>query len=235
MKKRIVLTAILVILACALLYKIIPLTVNVNIDSPVMLSSLISISGGSAGPANVSATPVNSQSVTVQSAEKKKNSETKPSTDDKSKKSDSDSGIPSTKKEIVQKYTDVMNKFKAEKPGYTKKEYQSLPEEYRNFSSIINRFLGFANSYMISEDDEKAVVTRSAGSEEITKEIPICGSEKACILLDYDPELNSVKSATCEPVGDGTYKLTITLNDELNCEPTPADSLNPLSAHGCIM
>ena len=127
-----------------------------------------------------------------------------------------------------------MNKFKTQKPAYQKKEFQQLPEEYRNFSSVVNTLLKFAEGYMTKEDDDNALVVRDKGSAEITGEIPVYGIDKGCLLLDFDPNLTCVKSAKCDDLGNGTYKITMALNDEKNPEPTPADTGIPVSAHGCV-
>lgn len=132
--------------------------------------------------------------------------------------------------EIIDKYTFLVDKFKKEKPAYKKKEYQALPEEYRNFSSAVNSVLGLAANYMVSEEDCEELV-REAGSEEILNDMPIHGAEKGCTLTDYD----AVSWAKCEDLGNGTYKISFSLKEEYNAEPTPADTLVPVSAHGAVM
>lgn len=132
--------------------------------------------------------------------------------------------------EIIDKYTFLVDKFKKEKPAYKKKEYQALPEEYRNFSSAVNSVLGLAANYMVSEEDCEELL-RDKGSEDILNDMPIHGSEKGCALTDYD----AVNWAKCEDLGDGTYKISFSLKEEYNAEPTPADTLVPVSAHGAVM
>lgn len=132
--------------------------------------------------------------------------------------------------EIIDKYTFLVDKFKKEKPAYKKKEYQALPEEYRNFSSAVNSVLGLAANYMVSEEDCEELL-RDKGSEDILNDMPIHGSEKGCALTDYD----AVDWAKCEDLGDGTYKISFSLKEEYNAEPTPADTLVPVSAHGAVM
>ena len=51
------------------------------------------------------------------------------------------------------------------------------------------------------------------------------------MLTDYD----AVEWAKCEDNGDGTYKISFSLKEEVNAEPTPADTLVPPSAHGAVM
>lgn len=143
--------------------------------------------------------------------------------------SDKNAPLTSTK-EIIDKYTLLVDKFKKEKPAYKKKEYQALPEENRQFSSAINSILGIAANYMVTEDECEELV-RQAGAEEILYDVPIHGSEKGCALTDY----NAVEWAKCEDLGDGTYKISFSLKEEYNAEPTPADTLVAPSAHGGVM
>lgn len=145
-------------------------------------------------------------------------------------KAESNSDKPESVKEIIDQYTLLVDKFKEEKPAYTKKEYQALPEEYRNFSDVINKFLGIASNYMVTEEQAEELI-REKGAAEILTDVPIHNSEKGCALTDYD----AVEWAKCEDLGDGTYKITFSLKEEINAEPTPADTLVPLSAHGAVM
>ena len=142
---------------------------------------------------------------------------------------DKNAPLTSTK-EIIDKYTFLVDKFKQEKPAYKKKEYQALPEEYREFSSAINSVLGIAANYMVSEEECEELI-RQQGAEEILYDVPIHGAEKGCTLTDYD----AVLWAKCEDLGDGTYKISFSLKEEHNAEPTPADTLVAPSAHGGVM
>lgn len=139
-------------------------------------------------------------------------------------------GVLTSTEEIIDKYTLLVDKFKKEKPAYKKREYQALPEENREFSSAINFVLGIAENYMVSEDECEELV-RQPGAEEILYDIPVHGTEKGCTLTDY----NAVEWAKCEDLGDGTYKISFSLKEEYNAEPTPADTLVPPSAHGAVM
>lgn len=143
---------------------------------------------------------------------------------------ENDSNKPESTKEIIDQYTLLVDKFKQQKPAYKKKEYQALPVEYHNFSSTINKALDFASGYMVTEDEAEELV-RAAGAEEIINDMPIHGSEKGCALTDYD----AVSWAKCEDKGDGTYEISFSLKEEVNPEPTPADTLVPVSAHGAVM
>lgn len=141
-----------------------------------------------------------------------------------------ESDKPESTKEIIDQYTLLVDKFKQQKPAYKKKEYQALPVEYHNFSSIINKVLDVAAGYMTTED-EAEILIRDAGAEEILMDMPIHGAEKGCTLTNYD----AVEWAKCEDMGDGTYKISFSLKEEINAEPTPADTLVAPSAHGAVM
>ncbi|MBO5936949.1 MAG: hypothetical protein J6Q79_04960, partial [Clostridia bacterium] len=78
---------------------------------------------------------------------------------------------------------------------------------------------------------EAETLVRPAGAEEIFNDMPIHGSDKGCALTDYD----AVEWAKCEDKGDGTYEISFSLKEEVNPEPTPADTLVPVSAHGAVM
>ena len=98
----------------------------------------------------------------------------------------SSTDAPKTNEEIVKKYTELLNKMKQDQPGYTKKEYQALPQEYRNFSSAINSLLKFGEAYMTTEDNPDSLVTATKGEiytaedgttmPRINHELPICNT-----------------------------------------------------------
>ncbi len=137
---------------------------------------------------------------------------------------------PESTKEIIDKYTQLVNDFKTKKPAYKKKEFQALPEEYRNFGKGVNVILNIASNYMVSEEDCEELV-REAGYADIVWDMPVHNTEKGCVLTDYD----AVSWAKCEDMGDGTYKISFSLKEEINPQPTPADTLVPVSAHGAVM
>ncbi len=147
-----------------------------------------------------------------------------------SESAEKENKMPESTQEIIDQYTLLVDKFKQQKPAYKKKEYQALPVEYHNFSSIINKALDVAAGYMVTEDEAEELI-REAGAEEIINDMPIHGSEKGCALTNYD----AVSWAKCEDKGDGTYEISFSLKEEVNPEPTPADTLVPVSAHGAVM
>lgn len=138
--------------------------------------------------------------------------------------------MPESTKEIIDKYTQLVNDFKEKKPAYKKKEFQALPEEFRNFGTGVNIILNLASNYMVSEEDCEELV-RPAGFPDIVWDMPIHNTEKGCLLTDYD----AVSWAKCEDMGDGTYKISFSLKEEVSPQPTPADTLFPVSAHGAVM
>lgn len=139
-------------------------------------------------------------------------------------------GVLTDTKEIIDKYTLLVNKFKQEKPAYKKKEFQSLPEEFRDLGTAGNVVLDIAAGYMTTEDECEELV-RAAGCEDIKWDMPIHNSEVGCLLTNYD----AVSWAKCEDLGDGTYKISFSLKEEMNAEPTPGDTLVPQSVHGTVM
>lgn len=142
----------------------------------------------------------------------------------------SEKTMPESTKEIIDQYSQLVNDFKTKKPAYKKREFQALPEEYRNFGSGINFLLNIASNYMVSEEDCEELV-REAGFADIVWDMPVHNTEKGCVLTDYD----AVSWAKCEDMGDGTYKISFSLKEEVNPQPTPADTLVPVSAHGAVM
>lgn len=242
MKKKIFITALAIVLACFLVVQIFPneyeAILKVTYDNATQGSS-------SSVAANASASTPTSQPSQAQTTansgdsaateDKKDNKSDSSSSDKKDDKDNSkaDSGkMPQTAEEIVTKYGEVVKKFKQEKPAYTKKEYQELPEESRQFSnSLVNRLLGFADSYMTKEDSDKAIVVREKGYADIINEIPIYGMEEGCLLKDF----STVKNATCTDNGDGTYKLSFSLEDEKNPAPLAAGSKESTSYHGAVL
>ena len=215
---------------------------GVNIDATVShdgaLDAVLGVNAAANNSVSVSQQTTAPASVSQSTPEKAEPApESKPAADAPSASADA----PKTNEEIVKKYTEVLNKMKQDQPGYTKKEYQALPEEYRNFSSVVNSVLKFGEAYMTKEDSPNAVVTATKGEmytaedgttmPRINHELPICNTDKGSVLTDY----SCVKTASCTDNADGTRTLRFELNDEKNPEPTPADTCVPQSYHGAVM
>ena len=66
---------------------------------------------------------------------------------------------------------------------------------------------------MVTEEEAEELV-RANGAAEILNDVPIHNSEKGCVLTDYD----AVEWAKCEDLGDGTYKISFSLKEEINAE-----------------
>lgn len=238
MRKRIFLTIVCIVLACYVTTLVFPNEYNVNVNvegAPAASSNSTPVNGTSNNATTPDQTTTTAPSATPDSSTSDdKNDAQADSSQTDDKKDDSsdktDSGMPQTNEEIVKKYTELVNKMKAEQPGYKKKEYQALPEEYRNLGSLANTILDLVAGYMTTEDEcEEIVRDKNAGT--INDEMPIYGSDKACVLTDY----SAVSWAKCEDLGDGTYKISFSLNAEKNCEPTSPETLTPTCAHGAVM
>ena len=157
MAKRIIVTVIAVVLACFLIMKMYPVDYSINAKTNIDVSSLLFGSGNSQAQPQQPATPV--VTPTTEPAKPADPGDQKP-TENNNKEAEKADGIPQTTEEIINKYTDVMNKFKTSGAGYQKKEYQALPEEYRNFSSAVNIVLKFAEGYMTTEDNPNSLLSR---------------------------------------------------------------------------
>lgn len=128
------------------------------------------------------------------------------------------SGLPSTPADILNKYTQVMDKAKAEGPAHSKVEYQAIPKEKVNFGGgIFDRILPIASNFFTTEEDARAnPEIREKGNDMYW--FPPYRVTKGCMLTD----VSKIKSATCTELPDGNVKITIVLNDEINPEP-PAE------------
>ena len=144
--------------------------------------------------------------------------------------------VPSTKEEILAAYTAVMNQAKKDAPAYKKIEWQTLPDDANSRivsegSSVVNTALNLAqNNFMTSEEDTKAdPEIKEKGSS--MSSFPICNSKYGCLLTNT----SAIKSAKCEVLSNGNYKITIVLNDEKNPEPVKSeDATTAPSNHGGI-
>ena len=141
---------------------------------------------------------------------------------------------PSTKAEILAAYTAVMNKAKTDAPAYKKKEYQAIPKDKRDIQkgkTLISVMLNLAGFFM-KEEDKAEVETQNKGSDmkwfPVYKALPDKVKSPGCLLTNTD----AIKSAKCDPLANGNYKITIVLNDEMNPEPYKEGQLKATSNHG---
>ncbi len=220
MNKKSVFIVLLTLFACVIVVLALPTDVNVNVDGVLPAINTTPATAVVHNTATTSA-PVQNQPVAQAPANTESTPVGAPS---------ANNGDLTETKEIIDQYTLLVNKFKQEKPAYKKKEYQVLPEEYRNFGSAGNLIIEIASGYLTSEESCEELI-RSAGSEDIKWDMPIHNTDVGCVLTDY----SAVEWAKCEDVGDGTKKISFALKEEMNCEPTPADTLVPVSNHGAVM
>jgi len=102
----------------------------------------------------------------------------------------------------------VMNQAKTMKPGFTKKEWQVLPEEERKIGGAVKYLLPLAEMFMTKGDPE---VMAKGGD---MREFPIKKSSKGCLLTNT----GAIKSADCEKLPNGNWRITIVLKNEVNPE-----------------
>lgn len=125
-------------------------------------------------------------------------------------------GLPTANAEILAAYTAVMNKAKTDKPGFTKYMYQALPdsEKYKD-STTVKLLMGIVNRFMTTK--EKAMKNPeiyAKNNGDMIADFPVTESDKGCMLTDT----GAIKSASCEKLANGNYKITILLNNEVNAE-----------------
>lgn len=222
MNKSSIITVVVSIIVCLVVILALPTNVSVNVDDNVPAD-------GGVSPAVVQTTlpPVTAAASVAATAQ----SVTAPL---QQKVDENGAAVftptDMTKEEILDKYKMLVNKFKAERPAYKKKEFQALPEEYRQFGTAVNLILELASGYMVTEEECEELV-RPAGTEDIRWDMPIHNSDVACVLTDY----SCVEKASCTDMGNGLYEISFSLLEEANAEPTPGDTLIPVSNHGTVM
>lgn len=140
-----------------------------------------------------------------------------------------DSALPTDAAAILTKYTEIMNKAKAEAPAFSKVEYQVIPPEKAQFEGkVFNTLLPLLGNFFKDEETARANPEAKAKGESM-EWFPIYHNEKGCLLTDA----SKIKSATCTEQADGNVKMTIVMNDELNSEP-PGAAATCSSAIGSI-
>lgn len=124
-------------------------------------------------------------------------------------------------KEVLDIYTKLMNKAKADKPGYKKVEYQELPSDAQNRvitegSNLVGTLLDLVDQLDLLTTKE----TAEADPEIVEKGgdmrwFPVYKCEKGCYLTD----VSAIESTNYEDLGNGKARITIELKDEQNPEP----------------
>ncbi len=222
MNKKSLFTAIISIVVCVVVILALPMDITVNVNGNLPAIGAPTAAGAQTAEPTTNTPATTAPSVIESASEAVQNVADGVET--------AVTGNPTGNKEVIEQYTLLVNKFKQERPAYKKKEYQSLPEEFRNLGKAGNIVLNIAAGYMTTEEECEELV-RAAGAEEIRWDMPIHDSDVGCLLTDYD----AVEWAKCEDVGDGTKKISFSLKEEMNAEPTPADTLIPVSKHGAVM
>lgn len=138
------------------------------------------------------------------------------STDDKTSTS-----ATKTDKEVLEIYTNLMNKAKADKPGFKKVEYQELPSDAN--SRVISKGSGLVGT-LLDLVDTLGIMTDKATAEaepDVVEKggdmrwFPVYKCEKGCYLTDT----SAIKETKYEDLGNGKARITIVLKDEDNPEP----------------
>lgn len=138
--------------------------------------------------------------------------------------------VPSTKAEILTAYTTVMNKAKTDKPGYTKYEYQALPEDKINITkggNVVSFLLNLAGDFMTTEEKAKKEPGVNAKGGNMNG-FPVKDAPKGCMITN----VSAIKTAKCDVLANGNYKLTLVLNDEMNPEHYQSGTTAPSNTGG---
>lgn len=147
-----------------------------------------------------------------------------------------------TKQDIVDIYALVMNKAKADKPGFTKIEYQELPGGAENrvvaegsekvTEEDINKLMGFIEGldvFVPKEEAEKEPYVHEKGDADMTL-FPVFFREKGSYLTDP----NAIESYTYTVLPNGNVKMTFVLVSEDNPEPIAENATVSPSYTGAV-
>lgn len=113
-----------------------------------------------------------------------------------------------TADKILQEYTGVMNQLKTDSPAFSFIRYQNLPTDYQNVGAAADFVLPIIEKYVTSKTASKET-SYAAGN---ANKLPLPDSAYGCLLTDT----TAIKNTYCEVLDDETYKIVMTLNDELN-------------------
>ena len=161
-----------------------------------------------------------SSTVTTPSADNSSNN----TTPDANKPADNggSTAAKKTDKEVLEIYTKIMNKAKADKPGYKKVEYQELPGDAANrqiskganfVDTLLNLVTNTLDLLTTKEEAEASPEIVEKGGD--MRWFPVYKCEKGCYLTD----VNAIESTKYEDLGNGKARITIELKDEANPEP----------------
>lgn len=113
-----------------------------------------------------------------------------------------------TADKILEEYTVIMNKLKTDSPAFSFIRYQNLPTDYQNVGAAAKFVLPIIEKYVTSKTASAETQYEAGNSEKL----PLPDSSYGCLLTDS----TAIKNAYCEVLDDESYKIIITLNDELN-------------------
>ncbi len=119
-----------------------------------------------------------------------------------------------TPSQILDEYTEVMNKLKSDAPAFEMTRYQNLPTDKQNLGAVADMVLPIIEKFVTSKSVAEKT-TYVAGNANM---LPVKNSSYGCLLTDA----SAIKNAYCEIMSDDIYKLVITFNDELNPGHLPA-------------
>lgn len=136
-------------------------------------------------------------------------------TDTSTSSSDDTSTTSLSVSEILAKYDEVMSQAYTDCPGFTRLEYQDIPSEYRNLGSLGNLILSIAANFVTAYEDAEESVYEQGGD---MKKFPVTD----CYVGNYLTDTSAIKSASLVENSDGTVTISITLNDDVDPEPTTA-------------
>ncbi len=171
---------------------------------------------------DTTAAPAESETTTAETSETETTEAEETTTEKEEKK------VPETKEEILAEYTKVLDQAKKDKPAFKKVEYQELPSDSNSRvisqgATLVNAALKLADNFMTTEADAKAdPEVKGKGSD--MHSWPVYDNDtKGCMLTDA----SFIKSAKCEVLPNGNYRITMVLNDERNPEPPKNAKVSP--------
>lgn len=137
-----------------------------------------------------------------------------------------------TAADIVEIYALVMNKAKSEKPGFTKIEYQELPDDAANRviseggenvnDDLVDKLLGFVEGlgvFVTREQAESEPYIHEKGDADMSL-FPVFSREKGSYLTDPA----GIESYTYKLLSNGNVKFSFVLVSEDNPEPIAENS-----------
>lgn len=113
-----------------------------------------------------------------------------------------------TPEAILTEYTSVMNGLKSDAPAFTKVRYQNLPAEHQSLGSVGSLVLSIIEKHVTSKNAVPSTQYNAGNADKL----PLIDSLYGCLLTDS----TKIKNAYTEILGDGKYKIVITVQDEVN-------------------